>query len=1138
MPGPPGTLDVIARELATALAPLEERLAGGNAAAFLDELGLRLPGGFEAAAPAIGTTALRAAALPPAVATLVSAIEDEDTQAIASAGIALVGVLREVIEAIGALGPALDAAVAAEAALTPAQRTRLQQRAASLPGRLLDWMVVEYLRRRGEGLHTALTLLGIIDDITEPGDPADPLDPPRRVLALRPDRLISLVTAPDAYLRTAFRFGEPDFDGRELFTRLAAYLDSLHLAVDLLTPPGAAPILEAYVLRLSTDQTASPPSLTARMRLPASRDVLLTIPLGGAWSLTVTAAARFDAGLEAEISPPLEFRLQPPTGGVSADIGVGLAAERPDATPMVLLGQAGGSRLELRRFAVALGLAGSAGIGAPLTVEPSARLRLEGGRLIVDLSQGDGFIAKVAGGLKIDANLDLAALWSPSTGLRIQGSGGIEIAIPTHLSLGPIDVTQLYLRVSLGPGSALPIELSGAFTAALGPLDTAVDRIGLVADLSFPPGGGNLGPLDLGFRFKPPNGVGLAVNAGVVQGGGYLYIDTERGEYAGVLELDLAGIVSVKAIGLITTRMPDGSDGFSLLLVITAEFGTGVQLGFGFTLLAVGGILGLNRTVNLPALVEGVRGDTLSSVMFPRDVVANAQRIISDLRTFFPTRQGGFVIGPMAKIGWGTPTLVSLSLGVVIGIPGNIAILGVLRIALPADDAAVIVLQVNFIGAIEFDKRRVYFFASIFDSRILFLTIEGEMAVLAAFGEDSNFVLSVGGFHPSFEPPPMPVPVPRRIAVDIVNTPAAKLRVEGYFAVTTNTAQFGARLDLMLGTSDFGVTGHLAFDALFQFSPFHFVVAISAAVALRAFGADVFSIRLRFELSGPTPWRAKGTGSLSFLFFEIEVDFDETFGEERHAVLPDILVMPLVGAEYDKAANWRTMLPPGAQTRVSLRALAPAADALVLHPVGVLQVSQRLVPLDQNITRVGNSKVADARRLTLEAIGPGLAEQADVVESFAPAQYQDLDDAAKLSRPAFEPGHGGIALSTAGDVLRSGAMVRRVVRYELITVDTGWRRVRKRFRLVLAGLFGLFLRGGAVSRSALSEHHTGLLEPFAEKVTVRAEGYVVASVADNTTVAAFSSETLARDHLARRAAADPALGASLHVIPAFEAVAA
>ena len=84
--------------------------------------------------------------------------------------------------------------------------------------------------------------------------------------------------------------------------------------------------------------------------------------------------------------------------------------------------------------------------------------------------------------------------------------------------------------------------------------------------------------------------------------------------------------------------MPDGSPGFSLLIIITAEFGTGIQLGFGFTLLGVGGLLGLNRTMRLQPLMEGVRTGAIDSVMFPRDVVANAPRIISDLRDVLPAR--------------------------------------------------------------------------------------------------------------------------------------------------------------------------------------------------------------------------------------------------------------------------------------------------------------------------------------------------------------------------------------------------------------------------------------------------------------------------------------------------------------------
>ena len=39
------------------------------------------------------------------------------------------------------------------------------------------------------------------------------------------------------------------------------------------------------------------------------------------------------------------------------------------------------------------------------------------------------------------------------------------------------------------------------------------------------------------------------------------------------------------------------------------------------------------------------------------------------------------------------------------------------------EGAPLIVIQANFIGAIEFDKQRLYFFAGLFESRIVFLTL-------------------------------------------------------------------------------------------------------------------------------------------------------------------------------------------------------------------------------------------------------------------------------------------------------------------------------------------------------------------------------------------------------------------------------
>ena len=192
-------------------------------------------------------------------------------------------------------------------------------------------------------------------------------------------------------------------------------------------------------------------------------------------------------------------------------------------------------------------------------------------------------------------------------------------------------------------------------------------------------------------QFKPPKGVGFVAQ----RRSGHRRrltstIDPDRGEYAGALQLEIADFLTVSAIGLISTRMPDGSRGFSLLIIITADFGTGIQLGFGFTLLAVGGLLGLNRTMLLSA-ADGrreVRRDRERDV--PAATSSPTRRASSATCARFSRRRTGtFLIGPMAKIGWGEPTLISLSLGVIIEIPpGDIAILGILRMALPADDAA------------------------------------------------------------------------------------------------------------------------------------------------------------------------------------------------------------------------------------------------------------------------------------------------------------------------------------------------------------------------------------------------------------------------------------------------------------------
>src|SRR5690606_39576461 len=105
MAAQPGTLEVIARELAVALEPLRARLTPEAAPELLGELGLNLPSGFGTAASAIGTTAVKAAALPPLVVTLVDAIDAEDAGPILAAADTLLSAIGEGTDAMTALDP-------------------------------------------------------------------------------------------------------------------------------------------------------------------------------------------------------------------------------------------------------------------------------------------------------------------------------------------------------------------------------------------------------------------------------------------------------------------------------------------------------------------------------------------------------------------------------------------------------------------------------------------------------------------------------------------------------------------------------------------------------------------------------------------------------------------------------------------------------------------------------------------------------------------------------------------------------------------------------------------------------------------------------------------------------------------------
>ena len=1034
---------------------------------------------------------------------------------------------------------------------------------AQIVRRLSDHIVVRFFEDNAPRLGAVLQLAGVVEvhDVT---DTPTPFHVPYRSRVVNWDKVTDFFNDPVAALKSsiiesdeflfahflslleelALSFGLPAylrspernvltaFNNGDDLTGMADFDELTTLRFPLIKKPDAELALDVYPQRNPADGKFI--GIGTSLRLGGE----LEIPLAGGYRMVLTIGASLEDSLGVTITPDGQFAFinkilttNPEPIPQSQQFGVKISVE-PDAdtgvSELFSLSVAGGSHIEIGSGSIAFG------------VEKLDALRLfaEGdlkdGLVVLRAAEGDGFISQILPPDGIESSFNLGVGLSNQGGLYFKGSSGLEIRLPVHVKLGLIEVLWLGVGVKLETGR-FPVTVTGSFTGQLGPLAAAVEDIGLEAVVTFVDDRtGNLGPLDVSLGFKPPNGVGLALDAGVVKGGGYLYFGD--GEYAGALELTIQDVLSLKAIGVITTRMPDGSKGFSLIVIITAEFSPGIQLGYGFTLIGVGGLLGLNRTVVLEALAQGVRSGAVNGLLFPVDVVANAPRIISDMRVIFPPYNGHFLIGPMAKLGWGTPTLISLALGVIIEIPGNVAILGVLKSILPTEDAGVLQLQVNFVGAIEFDKKRGWFFAALFDSRIVYITLEGEMGMLIAIGDDANFVLSVGGFHPRFSPPPLPFPSPKRIALDILNTPVARIRGETYIAVTTNSAQFGARVELFFGFDSFTVEGHMVLDALLRFNPFYLIVEISAGVALKVLGTGCFNISLEFTLEGTTPWRARGRGHIKLLFVTVSKSFDETWGESRQTTLPPIEVIPLLTVEIDRPENWRALPPSANNLLVTLRKLDLAAGELVLHPLGSLEVSQNQAPLGITLERVGAQVPSDANHFTLAVTSGGLVRSRDAVRGFSPAQFRNMSDAQKLSAPAFENEKSGLIIAYDGAELQAGRAVRRSLRYELTTIDTAYRRFVARFQLLSLTAFTHFIKGGAVAKSALSRGRRKQLRPFDDKIRLGDVGFEIVSQDTNLRAAptSFATQRAAQTWLDDLAANDPTKAAALHVIPSEE----
>ncbi|MCB1723019.1 MAG: hypothetical protein H6959_00685 [Chromatiaceae bacterium] len=628
---------------------------------------------------------------------------------------------------------------------------------------------------------------------------------------------------------------------------------------------------------------------------------------------------------------------------------------------------------------------------------PSVNLRAKGGRIVIKV--GDSLLSQVMGD-DITVDFDIEVLADAAGGIRLKNGTGLRVNLPvTALPTGPFTLQLITFAIEPKDNFArIETELSISAGVTIGPFQASVERIGALLEITVSDGTPVL-------KFKPPTGLGMSLDAGVVKGGGFLSLDPDLGEYSGALELKLASI-SVKALGLLNTRRPPNND-WSLLLLIFANFPS-IQLSWGFTLNGVGGLIGVQHTADTGEMSKALGNGALDAVLFPQDVVANAPQIFETLKTLFPYKAGGFIIGPMVEIGWGTPSLVIIRAGILIE-ASQLALLGQLIIQVPPlvdKQLAILRLQLDFVGVIVFDPFKIGFDGKLRDSHVAKITLTGQFAFRAAFGDQSTFLLSAGGFHPRFAdiPPDIPAPFARIGAGFDIGIIGVSIKV--YFAVTAATVQGGAEIkawgDVGVASFDAG----LGFDAIFYLKPkFYFEVDFRAWANAQAFGIE-FGVRLEGLLKGPGRWRIRGVGTVDLgLLGSVSVDFDESWGSDTDTPLVTENAFLLLEAEAAKRENWSVQLPSADESYCTF-VKREGEKEIVAHPLAALAFTQTRVPLAVRLDKVGDAAIEGPNTLDIEDISfpAGAAHAAPSVkkEQFAASQFFNMSDDDRLGKPSFE----------------------------------------------------------------------------------------------------------------------------------------
>lgn len=943
--------------------------------------------------------------------------------------------------------------------------------------RMIDLYVIQSTAVASRPVLDLAVLLGLVELRREPADPAR-FQVAHLRHVVRWDRFSTLVTDPADLLTEAYGWGTAGYDAAKLVVNLGAVLQHLSIGVrrrDLGPlplmrlqggpPPAHQPLPQLFLPVAGADLATSGEAGLTLFGLPpttaggtdgglglapyARGTADLRVSLSDRLSIGLAASGDLGTGIALVLRPGTDPQIRtglnsetPADGAAGASLTIDLTLAAADGDDPVHLVDQDGVTITARSFAAALTV-GVEDDGTAATL----RFDVVDGQVVVT-ETGLAFLDAVLPEDGLVTELDVDLSWSSRHGLRLGGQASLSAARVVGRRIGPLTVQQVEVGLGAADGK-LSLSAGVAVSLTLGPVELTVAGVGLQAAIGSGPG--NLGAGELTVRPTPPTGIGVTIDAGVVTGGGFVTKDA-AGDYLGALELQL-GRIGVKAIGVFSP----GRD-WSMLVLLYARIPP-VQLGFGFTLEGVGGALGLQRGIDVDALVAGLRSGAFDDLLFPADPVGDAPRLLARLRSLFPPRPGSLVIGPMVDVRWGKPVIITARLAVLLQLDHafgggplrltRIVVAGQLRAVVGATeqdpDARVIVLIVDVLGFWDLAEKRYAFLARLRDSSVAGIDLTGSLGVWGEYGDRPRFILAAGGFNARFRD----VPAQLSGVLDRLGGSFSVGRFDftlaGYFAVTPATIQAGLELTATAKIGPVGLAGLIGFDVLIYRRPRTSFIAdfrISAAVTYR--GRSLAGVKVSGTIEGPGRWHVVGRVSFSILWWDISKSFDESWGDPPPPITERVDVRALLAAEVAKPENWSAEPPAGTEAMVTFapRRGDPQVRA---HPLGRFVFAQQVAPLGLRLEKFGDAGVSGPDLFVVESVTVGgrplaqavpAASRPPIREHFARAQFIEMTEEDRLGRPAYEELDAGVAFaSTAYEV--SPHPVRADLAYETSYLDLG-----------------------------------------------------------------------------------------------------